>query len=66
MKEPAEMLRWYLKNSVPISKAKKMSPEELEGKFVIGEFVNRERPEFVTELNKLIEEVQEHFGLKGE
>ncbi|MDK2914306.1 MAG: 2-oxoglutarate/2-oxoacid ferredoxin oxidoreductase subunit beta [Thermococcaceae archaeon] len=66
MKEPAEMLRWFLKNSVPISKAKKMSPEELEGKFVIGEFVNRERPEFVSELNKLIDEVQEHFGLKGE
>jgi hypothetical protein len=35
-------------------------------KFVIGEFVNRERPEFVTELNKLIDEVQGHFGLKGE
>ncbi|EEB73084.1 2-oxoacid:ferredoxin oxidoreductase subunit beta [Thermococcus sp. AM4] len=65
MKEPAEMLRWFLKNSVPISKARKMSPEELEGKFVIGEFVNRQRPEFTEELNKLIDEVQEHFGLKG-
>lgn len=27
--------------------------------------MNRERPEFVSEINKLIEEVQEHFGLKG-
>ncbi|WP_297523715.1 thiamine pyrophosphate-dependent enzyme, partial [Thermococcus sp.] len=66
MKEPAEMLRWFLRNSVPLAKAKKMKPEELEGKFVIGEFVNRERPEFTDELNKLIDEVQEHFGLKGE
>ncbi|WP_010477752.1 2-oxoacid:ferredoxin oxidoreductase subunit beta [Thermococcus zilligii] len=66
MKEPAEMLRWFLKNSVPVSKAKNMSEEELRDKFVIGEFVNRERPEFVTELNKLVDEVQEHFGLKGE
>lgn len=43
-----------------------MSEEELEGKFVVGEFVKRKRPEFVTELNKLIDEVQERFGLKEE
>jgi len=29
-------------------------------------FVKRKRPEFVTELNKLIDEVQERFGLKEE
>ncbi len=57
MKEPAEMLRWFLKNSISIKRAKKMSREELEGKFVVGEFVNREKPEFVDELNRLIEEV---------
>lgn len=66
MKEPAEMLRWFLRNSVPVSKARKMRPEELEGKFVVGEIVRRERPEFTEELNKLVDEVQEHFGLKGE
>jgi 2-oxoglutarate ferredoxin oxidoreductase subunit beta len=66
MKEPAEMLRWFLKNSVPISKAKDMSPEELEGKFIIGEFVNRKRPEYVDEINKLIDEVQGSFGLRGD
>jgi len=57
MKEPAQMLRWFLKNSVSIKRAKNMKPEELEGKFVIGEFVNREKPEFVDELNRLIDEV---------
>ncbi|HIP89693.1 MAG TPA: 2-oxoacid:ferredoxin oxidoreductase subunit beta [Thermococcus paralvinellae] len=62
MKEPAEMLRWFLKNSIPISKAKNMSREELEGKFVIGEFVNRQRPEFTEELNKLIEELTGQSG----
>ena len=66
MKEPAEMLRWFLKNSVPLAKAKKMPPEELEGKFVIGEFVTRERPEFTEEINKLIEEVAERYGLGDE
>ncbi|WP_048151875.1 2-oxoacid:ferredoxin oxidoreductase subunit beta [Palaeococcus ferrophilus] len=57
MKAPAEMLRWFQKNSVPISKAKKLPPEELEGKFIIGEFVERERPELTEELNRLIEKV---------
>ncbi len=63
MKEPAEMLRWFLKNSISLSKAKKMSPEELEGKFIIGEIVNRQRPEFTEEINKLIEEVADRYGL---
>ncbi|AIF69531.1 2-oxoglutarate synthase [Palaeococcus pacificus DY20341] len=57
MKTPAEMLRWFQKNSVPISKAKNMSPEELEGKIVIGEIISRERPEFTEELNKIIEKL---------
>ncbi len=57
MKTPGEMIKWFLKNSVPVSKAKKMNPEELEGKFIIGEFIKRERAELVEELNKLIEEV---------
>jgi len=62
MKEPAEMLRWFLKNSVPVSKAREMKPEELEGKFIVGEIVSRKRPEFTEELNGVIEEVQERLG----
>ncbi|RLF83080.1 2-oxoacid:ferredoxin oxidoreductase subunit beta [Thermococci archaeon] len=63
MKTPTEMLRWFQKNSVPLSKARNMSPNELEGKIVVGELVNREKPEFTEELNSLIEEVSEHYGL---
>lgn len=63
MKTPTEMLRWFQKNSVLISKARNMSPNELEGKIVVGELVNREKPEFTEELNSLIEEVSKHYGL---
>ncbi len=59
MKEPARMLRWFLKNSVSVKRARDMDSGELEGKFVVGEFVSVEKPEFVEELNKLIEEVRE-------
>jgi len=65
MKTPAEMLRWFSKNSIPISRAKNMSPEELEGKIVIGEFVNKEKAEFTEELNKLIDEVAQYYSLGG-
>ncbi|NJE08774.1 2-oxoacid:ferredoxin oxidoreductase subunit beta [Thermococcus sp. M39] len=44
MKTAPELIKWYNKITVPISKAKNMSPEELEGKIVIGEFVDRDRP----------------------
>ncbi|RLF84768.1 2-oxoacid:ferredoxin oxidoreductase subunit beta [Thermococci archaeon] len=63
MKTPTEMLRWFQRNSVLISKARNMSPNELEGKIVVGELVNREKPEFTEELNSLIEEVSKHYGL---
>lgn len=42
-------------NAVPISKAEKMTPEELEGKVVTGVFVDTERPECRTEYQKLID-----------
>jgi 2-oxoglutarate ferredoxin oxidoreductase subunit beta len=32
-----------------------MSPEELNGKIVIGELVNRDKPEYVSEYQKFIE-----------
>jgi len=44
MKTAPELIRWYNKITVPISKAKNMSPEELKDKIVIGEFVDRDRP----------------------
>ncbi|KUK14448.1 MAG: 2-oxoacid:ferredoxin oxidoreductase subunit beta [Synergistetes bacterium] len=44
-----EMMEWLKNNSVPLSKAKEMSDEELEGKIVIGEFADKEMIEY-TEL----------------
>jgi len=37
------------------NKATSMSKEELEGKIVIGEFVNADLPEYVEQYMKLIE-----------
>ncbi|MFQ5711926.1 MAG: thiamine pyrophosphate-dependent enzyme [Candidatus Geothermarchaeales archaeon] len=41
---PADILEYYRRVSVRKEKAEKMSEEELEGKIIVGEFVDRERP----------------------
>jgi len=45
--EPEEYLNWLRKNSVSKEKASKMSPEELAGKIVVGEFVDKREPTLV-------------------
>jgi 2-oxoglutarate ferredoxin oxidoreductase subunit beta len=43
--DPAKMLERIKALTVTQAQAERMTPEELEGKFVIGEFVNTSRPE---------------------
>ena len=58
MPEPVECYRWIKGNSVPIAKAKDMSAKDLEGKWVVGEFLETERPELITELRKMAKSVR--------
>ena len=53
-----DYLTEYKDKSVRIEKAKDMSEEELEGKFVIGKLVERNRKEFTEELFALNKRVQ--------
>lgn len=46
-KDIGEMIKWFKENSILVSDAEKMREEELEGKIVIGEFIQRNRPGFV-------------------
>ncbi len=56
MKSPLEMLRWMKENSINKKKADKMEVEELNGKLIVGEFVNKTQEEFSETLYNLIEE----------
>jgi 2-oxoglutarate ferredoxin oxidoreductase subunit beta len=38
------MLSWYKENAISTEEAKKISEEDLAGKIVVGDFVNRKRP----------------------
>ncbi|NJF24579.1 2-oxoacid:ferredoxin oxidoreductase subunit beta [Thermococcus sp. Bubb.Bath] len=62
MKTAPELLRWYQKITVPLNKAKKMSPEELEGKVVIGEFADRDRPGLVRSYMEYRERAKKMMG----
>lgn len=53
--DPVDMLMWQKDNAVPIARAQNMSPEELEGKFTTGIFVDRQAPECRTEYQKIID-----------
>lgn len=56
----SDMLRAQRDNAVLAKKAQTMSPDELEGKFIIGELVNIEAPdeEYTNRYQKLIDKVQ--------
>jgi 2-oxoglutarate ferredoxin oxidoreductase subunit beta len=44
--DAVQMMEWLKANSIPKEKAEKMPPEELKGKFIIGELFADTRPEF--------------------
>jgi len=56
MRSPVEMLHWMKDNSINRRKALRMEPEELEGKIVVGDFINEEREELTNIIYDLIEE----------
>ncbi len=54
LKSPVEMMKWQKDNSIPVEKAKEKSDAELEGKIVTGVLVDRERPNYHEQYNRLL------------
>jgi 2-oxoglutarate ferredoxin oxidoreductase subunit beta len=52
------MMEWQKNSAVNISAASKLSPEALEGKFLIGEFKNSPEPEYTSEYKKIIDKLE--------
>jgi hypothetical protein len=53
-KQEVEMMKWQKNNSVPVEKAKELTPAELEGKILIGILVDRERPSYHEQCRELL------------
>jgi len=56
MRTPLEMMEFMKKNSILKEKTLNMSEEELEGKIIVGEFVDKSRPEYSERLCELVNE----------
>ncbi|WP_409198564.1 2-oxoacid:ferredoxin oxidoreductase subunit beta [Methanobrevibacter acididurans] len=56
MKTATAMFEYLKENSINKRKADKMDPEEIEDKIIIGEFINRQEPEFTDNVQELDEE----------
>jgi 2-oxoglutarate ferredoxin oxidoreductase subunit beta len=63
MKTPTQMLEWQKDNAVNVKAAAAMSPENLEGKFLIGEFVNKRAPELSKSYQDLIKTAQDQGAI---
>jgi len=50
--DSVRMMEMYKEQSVRVAKAKTMSPEELEGKIVVGEFLNVDKPVLTDEMER--------------
>jgi 2-oxoglutarate ferredoxin oxidoreductase subunit beta len=55
---PAQMLLWLKKNSVTLQEASSKTPQELEGRVIIGEFANKERPELAAQYQQMFKKVK--------
>lgn len=51
---PIDMIKWQQEHAVNAVAAAKMTPEQLEGKFKIGELHNSPAPEYIAEYDKII------------
>ena len=54
IKTNVELVELIKNSAISINKAKNMTNEELEGKVIIGEFVDKEQPEYTEQIYKII------------
>ncbi len=54
-----EMLKWQRDSAVPVERARKMTPEEMAGKFEVGVLVDREAPHYQEEYAKVRQRAKE-------
>ncbi len=58
LKTASSMLRWFKENSVTYQEAKKIAEKDLEGKIVVGEFVDRKFPTITETVYEIVKEAK--------
>ncbi|MGL5513398.1 MAG: 2-oxoglutarate ferredoxin oxidoreductase subunit beta, partial [Sporomusa sp.] len=62
MGSAAKMIEWQKEHAIPVQAAAKLTSEQRQGKFIIGELHRSEAPEFTAEYDNLIARVQAKGG----
>ena len=62
---PVNMLTWLKEHYVDTKAAQKMTPEQLDGKFLMGEFKNILAPEYTEEYGKIIRQCLPDYSYEG-
>lgn len=57
-KNVADMLRWFLDNSLPLEQASKTSEKELMNKIVVGQYISRVVPTMTNNISKTLKEAK--------
>lgn len=52
------MLMWQKEHGILVEKAKRLKPEQMQGKFLIGELYKSDAPEFVTNYEQMVKDAQ--------
>jgi 2-oxoglutarate ferredoxin oxidoreductase subunit beta len=61
-KDAGQMLKWFKENAISIKEAEKLGEEELNGKIVIGEYIQRRRSTLIENIYQTIEEARKGNG----
>ena len=59
IRSPVEMINWLKENTVTLEQAKTMTDEELAGKIITGEYINKPRKEFTEALEDITRQISE-------
>lgn len=55
IREPSELAKWVIENTVTLKRAKNMAPEDLKNKYITGEFLDFKKPNLIEGYKELIE-----------
>jgi 2-oxoglutarate ferredoxin oxidoreductase subunit beta len=58
LRTPADMLRWQKENAISVTNVGRLSKEELQSRFLIGDLYHHNQPEYTDRYNALINRLQ--------
>jgi 2-oxoglutarate ferredoxin oxidoreductase subunit beta len=56
------MVKWFRENAIPVKQTEGLSEEDLVGKIIVGEFIQRQRLTLEETLYGVIEEAKKEIG----